>query len=340
MVKKKALLLVNLGTPEKPSKKEVRKYLTEFLNDRRVIDIPWLWRKLLVNLIIVPFRAGNSTKLYKRLWTKDGSPLLIYLNNLTDKLQGKLNGEYTVYKAMRYQKPGLYRTLEQIRDEQFDELILFPLFPQYASSTTGSIVDSVFKKVRNWETIPEIRIMGQYYDHPAFVQTFANQIKSYKPASYDHVVFSYHGLPNRQINKVHPGNDGVGCVCEKEMPAYGNMCYKATCYETTRLLAERLNIPEEKYSVGFQSRLSKNWLSPFTDELIINLARNEYKKVLITAPAFVADCLETIVELEYEYQKLFKENGGEELTLVKSLNDSDEWADSIIKIIGIFNPFL
>ena len=336
MAKKKALLLVNLGTPDKPRKKDVRKYLTEFLNDRRVIDIPWLWQKLLVNLIIVPFRAGNSTKLYKMLWTEEGSPLLIYLNNLADKLQKKLEGEYTVYKAMRYQKPSLYKTLEQIRDKQYDELVLFPLFPQYASSTTGSIVDRVFKKVRQWETMPGMKVIGQYYDHPDFVDAFASQIKSYDPAGYDHVVFSYHGLPNRQINKVHPGNDGVDCVCEKEMPSYGNLCYKATCYETTRLLAGKLNIPEEKYSVGFQSRLSKNWLYPFTDELVADLAKKGYKRVLITAPAFVADCLETTVELEYEYKELFTEYGGEELTLVKSLNDSDEWAEAIIKIIHHF----
>ena len=334
MNKRRGLLIVNLGTPDKPTKKEVRKYLTEFLNDRRVIDIPWLWQKMLVNLIIIPFRVGNSTKIYKKLWTDEGSPLLIYLDNLAAKLQKKLGDDYTVYKAMRYGKPGLKETLRQINHDQVDELTIFPLFPQYASSTTGSIVQKVFQAVSKWEAIPGINLIGQFYDHPDFVRAYSNLIASYKPENYDHVIFSYHGLPNRHMNKIHPGVGAANCACEKGLPSYGNLCYKATCFETTRLLTERLNIPEDKYSVGFQSRLSKNWLSPFTDKLVENLAKRGYKKVLITAPSFVADCLETIVELEDEYQELFKEHGGEELTLVRNLNDSDEWVDVITKIIS------
>ena len=333
MKKRKALLVVNLGTPDKPRKKEVRKYLTEFLNDRRVIDIPWLFQKILVNLIIIPFRVGNSTKVYKKLWTENGSPLLIYLNSLADKLQEKLGNEYHVYRAMRYGKPELSKTLEQLNHDRMDELILFPLFPQYASSTTGSIVEKMLSRVRKWEAIPGIRIIEQYYNHPGFINAFANRISQYNPEKYDHVVFSYHGLPLRHIRKIHPGNSGIDCSCEKEMPASGSMCYKATCYETTRLLANKLNIPEDKYSVGFQSRLSKDWLYPFTDKLIEDLAKKGARRVLITAPSFVADCLETNVELGDEYRELFQEHGGEELTLVESLNDSDEWVDVITKII-------
>ena len=333
MTKKKALLIVNLGTPDKPRKREVRKYLSEFLNDSRVIDVPWLLRKILVNLIIIPFRVINSTKLYKKLWTPDGSPLLVYLNNLASKLQQKLGKEYIVYRAMRYGKPGLSHILEQIKQDQVEELTLLPLFPQYASSTTGSIVEKVFSELRKWETIPGIRLIEQFYDHPEFIKTYANRIAQYNPDTYDHIIFSYHGLPMRQIRKIHPNKDGYNCECEKEMPTFGSLCYKATCYETTRLLTQKLNIPGDKYSVGFQSRLSKNWLSPFTDTLVAELADKGAKNILITAPSFVTDCLETIVELEDDYQKLFKQHGGEKLTLVKSLNDSDTWVESITRII-------
>ncbi|MCF8304543.1 MAG: ferrochelatase [Bacteroidales bacterium] len=333
MNKKKALVLINLGTPDKPRKKEVRRYLTEFLNDRRVIDIPWLAQKLLVNLIIIPFRVGNSTKLYERLWTEDGSPLLIYLNNLAAKMQLRLDGQYEVFGAMRYGKPSLTGVLNRIKKEQFEEVIFFPLFPQYASSTSGSIVEKVLREMKSWEAIPSVKMINQFHNHPDFIHAFAKNISAYEPGQYDHVVFSYHGLPYRQINKIHPQKDGESCECDQEMPADGTLCYKATCYETTRLLAQKLDLPKSKYSVGFQSRLSKNWLSPFTDELITDLAKKGAKKVLITAPSFVADCLETIVELEYEYKELFLENGGKQLTLVKSLNDSDHWAEAIEKMI-------
>ena len=329
----KALLIVNLGTPDKPQKKEVRKYLTEFLNDRRVIDIPWLLQKILVNLIIIPFRLKNSTRLYKRLWTEKGSPLLVYLDNLSEKLKDRINDKYRVYKAMRYGKPNLKNTLREIKNNNIEELVLFPLFPQYASSTNGSIIEKVFKEINTWEAIPGIKVIGQFYNHPDFINAFAGLISKYDPMNYDHIIFSYHGLPERHLNKIHPGHNCSDCQCVNGLPEHGKLCYKAACYETTRLLTEKLNIPKEKFSVGFQSRLSKNWLSPFTDKLITDLAKKGAKKILVTAPSFVADCLETIVEIEYEYDILFKENGGEKLTLVKSLNDTDLWADAIVKIV-------
>lgn len=333
MNKKKALLIVNVGTPDSPNKKDVRRYLREFLNDRRVIDIPWLLQKILVNLIIIPFRTGKSAKLYKKLWTKNGSPLLYYLYNLSIKLQQKLNGKYTVYKAMRYGNPDLIKTLEQIKKDNAEEIVLLPLFPQYASSTSGSIIDEVLKRIRKWETIPKLRIINQFYNHQSYINAFVKTIKQYDIKDYDHVIFSYHGLPIRHIDKVHPNIKCENCTCEKEMPLHGSLCYKAACYETTRLALKDLQIPENKYSISFQSRLSKNWLAPFTDELIIELARKGAKKVLITAPSFVADCLETTIELRYEYNLLFQQYGGEQLTLVESLNDSDEWTEAIADII-------
>lgn len=333
MANKKALLIVNIGTPEKPKKKEVYHYLMTFLNDKRVIDLPWFFRKILVNLIIVPFRLSYSTKLYKKLWTQEGSPLFVYLLSLSNKLQQKLKGQYKVYKAMCYGKPNIYTVLNQIKKDNIEELILLPLFPQYASSTTGSIFEKVFKEIKKWEVIPSMRIIGQFYNHSAFINTFANQIMQYDLKSYDHIIFSYHGLPLKQINKIHPNKNFKNCECEKEINIHGTKCYKATCYETTRLLARKINVSKNNFSIAFQSRFSKKWLAPFTDKLIVDLAQNDIKKILIVAPSFVADCLETIIEIGDHYETLFKKHGGEKLTLVKSLNDSDEWVNAIIKMI-------
>ena len=333
MEKRKALLVINLGTPDRPEKKDVRRYLRQFLNDHRVIDIPWLAQKLLVNFIIIPFRVANSTRLYKMLWTTEGSPLKVYLDRLTEKLRTRLEGKYHIYKAMRYQKPDLKVTLEKIYTDNIDELIVFPMFPQYASSSTGSVADKVFTIVKKWEAFPQIRLISNFYSHPAFISAFANKILQYNPSGYEHIIFSYHGLPVRHIHKIHPGINCENCICENEMTSFGTFCYKATCYETTRLLTSKLNILKSRYTVSFQSRLSKNWLTPFTDKLILELAQKGTKRILCVAPSFVADCLETTVEIEYEYHELFKKYGGEQLTLVKSLNDSNEWVDAIAEII-------
>jgi ferrochelatase len=331
----KAFLIVNTGTPDKPRKKEVGRFLYEFLNDRRVIDLPWVLQKLLVNLVIIPFRLSKSTRLYQRLWTGNGSPLLIYLLSLTNKLQHKLKGKYQVYSAMRYGTPSLSVILDKIKKKNVSEIVVFPLYPQYASSTTGSVIEGVLNEIKKWLVIPAVRIIDQFYNHPSFIRAFTDQIASCNPSRYDHIIFSYHGLPDSHLNKVHPSVPVSVCACEKGMPEHGMHCYKATCYETTRLLARSLNLPEEKYSVGFQSRLSKNWLCPFTDEIIIKLAAKGTKKILVAAPSFVADCLETIVEIEGEYREIFMEKGGEELKLAASLNDSDPWVNSIIEIADL-----
>ncbi len=335
LMNKKALLIINLGTPDSSDVKDIRRYLTAFLNDPRVIDLPWLLRKLLVNLVIIPFRVRNSAKLYKQLWTTQGSPLLYILQNLGNKLQKKMDGNMEVIPAMRYGNPSLKKALNYIRDEGFEEVVVFPLFPQYASSTTGSVFDFIMKKMKKWEVIPSVQMMHQYYDDQNFLNAFAHRIRPYKPWNYDHVVFSYHGLPLRQINKTHPDIQEKTCSCDVELPAHGRSCYKATCYDTTRLLAEKLDLKPAHYSISFQSRLSKNWLKPFTDETLINLARQGKKRVLIVAPAFVADCLETTIELGVEYDELFKAHGGEELQLVESLNDDDNWVRAILKMTGL-----
>ena len=328
------LLVVNLGTPGSPEIRDVRKYLSEFLNDPRVVDLPWLFRKILVNLVIVPFRSRRSSALYKRLWTAEGSPLLVYFNRLTEKLRHITKGKYIVYGAMRYGDPSLEDTLEKINIAGYDAITVFPMYPQYASSTSGSVVACVMDHIRKWQVIPELRIIDQYYSHPSFIQAVANRITGCKPEHFDFILFSYHGLPERQVNKAHPGQPCRTCTCDSSMPESGRHCYRAACFETTRLLAATLNLAENTYTTAFQSRLSNHWLAPFTDATLIDLAAKGFKRVLVAAPSFTADCLETKIEIAEEYRNLFIRSGGQMLVLVEGLNDHDDWANAVAEIAG------
>ncbi len=326
---KTAVIIANVGTPDKPETKFVRKYLSQFLNDRRVIDIPWLLQKILVNLIIVPFRAPKSTLLYKKLWTAKGSPLLYYTLQLTEKLKKLLPVDYHTFVCMRYGNPSLEKALIEIKKGKYDQIIVLPMFPQYASSTTGTINAFINNKIKEWEIIPSIKFINKFYNDPDYIQAVYNRIKEKDPDQYDHIIFSYHGLPLRQIDKCHPEISSLKCTCEQSMPNHGLWCYKAQCYETSRLLAKKLGLNDEQYTTAFQSRLSKNWLEPFSDKKIKAFADSGIKKLLVAAPSFVIDCLETNVEIGVEYAELFTLNGGEKLEMVNALNDADYWANTI-----------
>ncbi|MBM2814728.1 MAG: hemH [Ignavibacteria bacterium] len=330
---KTSVILINTGSPARPDVPSVRKYLFRFLNDRSVIDLPLILQKILVNLIIVPFRTPKSTEKYKLLWTEEGFPLVGNTSKLADKLQNILGANFKVYYAMRYGNPGLKDLLRNIEKENFDEIIFLPLFPQYASSTTGSINRLVLDELSNWNSFPNMKFINHFYDEPGFINAFVSQIVKYQPENYEHIIFSFHGLPVNHINKIHPQVQINTCSCKKEMPEHGAYCYKAQCYETARRIASGLGLNETHYTIAFQSRLTKNWLTPFTDSLIIEKAKQGLKKLLIIAPSFVSDCLETTVELKIEYGDLFRANGGEQLDLVESLNYSDEWAEALSKII-------
>ncbi len=331
---KTGVLLIQLGTPDSPSVPDVRRYLSEFLNDARVIDIPWLLRKILVNLIIVPFRAPKSAKIYEQLWTPEGSPLLSYGNSVKEKLQSALGGDFEVELAMRYQNPSLDVVLERMRKKHYDRIIIVPLFPQYASASTGSAIDKAMKIISGWWVIPEIKIVSQFFDNEGFINTIVERAGKYNLDEFDHILFSYHGLPVRQVDKVY--DDGKPCDdhnCENELTDDNRFCYKAACYATTRILAGKLNIPKERYTVCFQSRLDKKWLEPFADKVIIAKAAEGAKRLLVFSPAFVADCLETKVEIGIEYQKLFVEHGGKKVQLVESLNDHPMWIETLKGIV-------
>jgi ferrochelatase len=333
MKSKTGVLLINLGTPDSPSVSDVRSYLSQFLNDPRVIDIPWLLRKILVNLIIVPFRASKSAKIYQKLWTANGSPLLYYSERVKTLLDDSLGDDYEVHLAMRYKNPSIPAVLETMRKKHYEKIIVLPMFPQYASASTGSALEEVMRVLRTWWVIPEVKFISQYYDHPLFIEAFAERGRKYNIADYDHVLFSYHGLPERQVDKVYDEGACKDHDCEHSITEDNQYCYKATCYATTRLLAAKLNIPAEKYTVCFQSRLDKKWLMPFSDEVVRQCGDKGMKKILAFSPAFTADCLETIIEIGDEYQEIFHEHGGEKVQLVESLNDSALWIDCLRDLV-------
>lgn len=333
MNEKTGVLLINLGTPDSPSVADVRSYLSQFLNDPRVIDIPWFWRKILVNLIIVPFRAPKSAKIYQKLWTANGSPLLYYSQQVTELLQTELGSQYEVHLAMRYKNPSIPDVMGIMRKKNFSRLIVLPLFPQYASASTGSAIDEVMRVMRQWWVIPEVKFISQYYDHPTFIKAIVERGRSYDISNFDHVLFSYHGLPDRQVDKVYDEGLCAEHHCEEEITEDNKYCYKATCYATTRLIAADLAIPAHKYTVCFQSRLDKKWLTPFSDKVVEDCAKKGMKKILVFSPAFTADCLETIIEIGEEYQDIFSTHGGQKVQLVESLNGHPVWIQCLKQLV-------
>ena len=333
---KTGVLLINLGTPDSPSTRDVRKYLTQFLNDPRVIDISPIARFFLVNFIIVPFRASKSAKLYRQIWTKEGSPLLIHGNNAAKKLENELGNDFVVELGMRYQNPSIESALEKLRKQRVEKIIIIPLYPQYASSSTGSSVENAMSILRKWEVTPATRIISKFYDRPSFINAIVEVAAKHDPASYDHFLFSYHGLPERHIRKSDTHYGAGECVmgdCCNSISAKNQYCYRASCFETTRQLVKKLNIPEGKYTTSFQSRLDDNWIKPYSDKVLEELAKKGVKKILCFSPAFVADCLETIHEIGTEYNELFREHGGEKVQLVESLNDSPRWIEALREMV-------
>ena len=330
---KTGVLLVNLGTPDSPSTPDVRKYLREFLMDGRVIDFPFIPRWMLVNLIIAPFRSPKSAKIYQQLWTPEGSPLKIYGMANELQLQKELGENFVVKLAMRYQSPSIENSMNELRAANVSKIIVIPFFPQYASATTGSVYEEVNRVSSTWQTIPEIVQVNNFYAHPLLIKGFVDNAKPLMAANtYDHYIFSYHGIPARHIRKGdHTGNTCVLGNCCGSITEKNQFCYRAQCFETTRRLAAELGLKEDQYTTCFQSRLGREeWIQPYTEDTIKKLAAEGKKKVLAFSPAFVADCLETTIEVGDEYKELFEELGGEHWDLVPSLNDSENWV-SLLK---------
>ena len=336
IMSKKGILLINLGTPDSPSTADVRKYLNEFLMDARVIDINPLARTLLVKGIIVPFRSPKSAKLYKAIWDdKTGSPLLHYSKLQHQLLQEKLGDEYMVELAMRYQSPSIGAALSRMKAALIGDITVIPLFPQYASASTGSVHDKVMEIVKQWQTIPNITFINSFHDNEGMINTFAENAAKYHPETYDHILFSFHGLPQRQLIKCDHTDSYCLKVdgCCNTLNDTNKFCYSAQSHHTAQLIADRMGITKDKYTICFQSRLGSDpWVQPYTSEVVARLAKEGKKRLLVFCPAFVADCLETVYEVTVEYGDEFKALGGEHVQLVESLNDSPTWIDALAKM--------
>ena len=324
---KKGVLMVSLGSPRALDLRSVRRYLREFLMDARVIDIPYVWRFLLVNGIIAPFRSRGTLSKYAKIWTKEGSPLQYHTASLCQKLQGQLGEAYRVSYAMRYQRPSLEAALAQVEASCIEDLVILPLFPQYASATTGSIHQKVMQVVQQWAIIPSMRFVSQFHLHEGFTQAWVSRTKGYLKDSlekYDRYLFSYHGLPVRQIKKASKGNYCVLGDCCETNHAKNRYCYRAQCFATTRSLSNALRLPSSRCVTAFQSRLGRSeWLKPYTEDILRTWKREKVKRVAVFSPAFVSDCLETLEEIGDEYKEAFEAGGEGELVLIPSLNDED-----------------
>ncbi len=323
------ILLLNTGTPSSCKPSDVRKYLKEFLMDGRVLDMPFWIREILVKWLIVPFRNKKSARAYAKIWTSDGSPLLMHSNELTKKIQEALNVKVAL--GLSYAKPSIQTALDELKGCL--NIIVVPLFPQYASATSGSVIQEVMRCLSSWQVIPELSIQGPFANHERFLDAWHARAQEIDIPSYDHVLFSFHGLPIKHIQK----SDRAGCCLKKNCCSTLNeenaYCYRAQCTHTATELARRLNI--ENYTICFQSRLGLDkWLSPYTSNVIKERRKMGDKRLLVFAPSFVADCLETLYEIGMEYREEFLMQGGQSLDLVPSLNTHPAWIQALTDIIS------
>ena len=332
------LMLVNLGTPDSTATADVRRYLREFLSDPRVIDISPMGRWLLLNVIILPFRPKKSAEAYRKIWTERGSPLLFHGLDLAGKVQAELGDEVRVELGMRYQNPSIAEVLRRFREAGIDRMVVFPLFPQYSSAAWGSAVEKVYVEANRLWNVPAIQVVPPFFDHAAYIEACAARARpvldSLRP---DRLVMSYHGLPERHVIKSDE-TGGRHCLakdgcCERMVSANRN-CYRAQCYATSRALAAELDLEDGEWEVTFQSRLGRSpWIKPYTDLRINELAEAGVKRVAVLSPSFVADCLETLEEIEIRAAEDFRARGGEELRLVPSLNSEEVWVCGVVRIL-------
>jgi ferrochelatase len=336
------VLLINLGTPDAPTAADVRRYLREFLSDPRVVDLPPLGRALLLNLVILPFRPRLSAEAYRQIWTDEGSPLLLYSRDLAGKVAERLGPGNPVELAMRYGNPSIAAGLRRLTERGVSRIRVLPLYPQEASATTGSTLEKVYREAGKLARVPELEAVGSFYGHPAFLRAWKQvarpALESFRP---DHVLVSYHGLPERQIRKADPG--GRWCLvqetCCDALTDRNRHCYRAQCFATTRYLAEAIDLPIGHTTTTFQSRLGRTpWIRPYTDETLAQLPGRGVKRLAVLSPAFVADCLETLEEIGIRGRETFLAAGGEDFLLVPSLNATPAWVDAVAEILAEAGP--
>jgi ferrochelatase len=314
-----AVLLVNLGTPDAPTRSAVRRYLKEFLSDPRVVEIPralWWW---ILNLAVLPFRSGQSAAKYAKIWLREGSPLKVYTARQADALQAALaargHNHVDVFMAMRYGSPSLPEVLARLKAEGYGRIVLLPAYPQYSGTTTASVWDAVFAHYRQVRNIPELRLVRSYHDHDAYLDALRDSVLAYWDAHGrgEKLVMSFHGVPKRTLLRGDP--------------------YHCECHKTARLLAERLRLAPDQYVVTFQSRFGRaEWLQPYTQPTVESLARQGLRAVDVICPGFPSDCLETLEEIAMEVRQAFLEAGGSEFNYIPCLNDAPGWIAALAEI--------
>ncbi|MEO9144631.1 MAG: ferrochelatase [Ginsengibacter sp.] len=334
--KKRGIVLLNLGSPESTSVTDVKKFLDQFLMDERVIDKPWLLRALLVKGIIVPFRAAKSAEAYKKIWIKEGSPLIVYTERLKKLLQQEIEEPVTI--AMRYGKLTAEAAFEELlkKDPSIEEVMVLPLYPHYAMASYETAVEDVKACYQKKQYSFKLSFVPPFYNNPDYLKALSENIKPYLNRPYDQILFSYHGIPERHIHK----SDVTGChclhrdnCCEVDSPAHAH-CYRHQVRTTTRLVTEILGIPLNKYSISFQSRLGKGWLTPFTDIRLQELPKEGVKNLLVICPAFVSDCLETLEEIAIRGKEIFLKAGGETFEMIPCLNANPLWVSAVEAMVS------
>ena len=314
------VLLTNLGTPDSPDKKGLKKYLTQFLLDSRVVDLPRLFWVPLLKIIILNIRPKKSAKLYKSIWKKDGSPLMVYSKNILNKIDKIFNSENTnihLELGMRYGNPSIERAMESFKNKNINKILVFPLYPQAGSPTTASTFDAVSNYLKNKIWMPNIRFISGYHDHPEYISSLVSSIeKSFNEnGKPDQLIISFHGMPERYLKNGDP--------------------YYCFCHKTARLVAESLNLKEHEYKLAFQSRFgTEEWLKPYLDDVLDEAAKSSKKNIQIISPGFSVDCLETLEEINIQYKKTFKESGGGDFTYIPCLNDDEDHINMIQTILN------
>lgn len=326
---KRAVLLANLGSPDKPDTRSVRRYLNQFLMDRYVIQLPWLLRRLIVGLFVLPFRPKASTQAYRSVWLPQGSPLIVLSQQLQQALQVKV--DMPVHLAMRYGNPSIESALLKIADDpSITEVMYMPMYPHFADSTVTTSIVEAERVIAKHKLTFALKVLPPFYQDQQYIEALYQQTREHLSADFDHLVLSYHGLPESHITQRDPSAEHClkrADCCMQPHPAHAT-CYRHQVMMTTRAFTERLGLPAEKYSVAFQSRLGRQvWLGPNTEDVLIELAQKGVKKVLVMCPAFVTDCLETLEEIAIRGEEVFIEAGGKSLTLVPCLNAHPAWVD-------------
>jgi protoporphyrin/coproporphyrin ferrochelatase len=333
----KGVLLVNLGSPDSPSVEDVRRYLREFLMDGRVLDVNWLLRFCIVHFAILPFRPKRSAEAYQKIWRPEGSPLVAISRNVQAKLQQQVR--VPVELAMRYQHPSIPEAVGTLTGKGVDELLLIPLFPHYAMSSFETAVERVKEVAATLAPQMRVQVQPPFFEDPDYVSALVSNAQEYLKQPYDHLLFSFHGLPERHMRKADP--TGHHCLatetcCTTPSPAHAT-CYRAQCFKTVAAFVRQAGVPAGKYSISFQSRLGRDpWLKPYTDYELPRLAQSGVKKLLVMCPAFVSDCLETLEEIGLRGRETFLQAGGGELTLIPCLNDHPQWLVALQKMVGRF----